>query len=176
MKTVIFDYFSYERRYSTYRRAGFYDTQYSERDHPDCRGRLRSDAQGRYGYRAVVPVAYPIPGDGPVGELLLKLGRHNMRPAHLHLRIDAPGFNQLTTALYPSGDAWITSDAVFGVKRSLVVDLHEVNDAEEAKKRGFKHGKPFKLLTFDLVLARPEESAAAREELARENGAKKSLL
>jgi protocatechuate 3,4-dioxygenase beta subunit len=43
--------------------VGFYDTQYSERDHPDCRGRLRSDSEGRYGYRAVVPVAYPIPGD-----------------------------------------------------------------------------------------------------------------
>ena len=57
---------------------GFYDTQYADRDHPDCRGRLRSDAEGGYSFRAVVPVPYPIPGDGPVGELLLALNRHNM--------------------------------------------------------------------------------------------------
>lgn len=53
--------------------------------------------------------------------MLLKLGRHNMRPNHLHLMIEAPGFNNLTTALYPEGDDWLSSDAVFGVKKSLVV-------------------------------------------------------
>lgn len=56
-----------------------------------------------------------------MGELLLKLGRHNMRPNHLHLMIEAPGYNKLTTALYPEGDEWMHSDAVFGVKKSLVV-------------------------------------------------------
>ncbi|KAI0302434.1 aromatic compound dioxygenase [Multifurca ochricompacta] len=63
---------------------GFYDTQYSDRAVPDCRGRLVTDGEGKYGYRAVVPVSYPIPGDGPVGELLVTLGRHNIRPNHLH--------------------------------------------------------------------------------------------
>lgn len=43
--------------------SGFYDTQYKDRGQPDCRGRLKADEEGRYGYRAVVPVAYPIPGD-----------------------------------------------------------------------------------------------------------------
>jgi len=56
-----------------------------------------------------------------VGELLLTLGRHNLRPSHLHMMIDAPGFHKLTTALYPEGDAILASDAVFGVKKSLVV-------------------------------------------------------
>jgi len=56
-----------------------------------------------------------------VGELLLKLGRHNLRPNHLHMMIDAPGFRKLTTALFPEGDAILSSDAVFGVKKSLVV-------------------------------------------------------
>jgi protocatechuate 3,4-dioxygenase beta subunit len=56
-----------------------------------------------------------------VGELLLKLGRHNLRPNHLHMMIKAPGFHKLTTALYPEGDPILSSDAVFGVKKSLVV-------------------------------------------------------
>jgi len=58
---------------------------------------------------------------GPVGQLLLTLGRHNIRPSHLHIMIDAPGFHKLTTSLYPEGDVFLSSDAVFGVKRSLVV-------------------------------------------------------
>ena len=56
-----------------------------------------------------------------MGELLLTLGRHNLRPSHLHMMIDAPGFHKLTTALFPEGDAILASDAVFGVKKSLVV-------------------------------------------------------
>jgi protocatechuate 3,4-dioxygenase beta subunit len=118
--------------------AGYYDTQYKDRGQPDCRGRLVTDNDGRFGYRAVVPVAYPVPGDvccllliilfsdaeivqGPVGELLLSLGRHNMRPSHLHMMVEAPGYQKLITALYPEGDQWLSSDAVFGVKKSLIV-------------------------------------------------------
>ncbi|KAI0916025.1 hypothetical protein AcW1_009408 [Taiwanofungus camphoratus] len=147
---------------------GFYDTQYATREKPDCRGRLRSDKDGKYGYRAVVPVAYPIPGDGPVGELLLKLGRHNMRPNHLHLMIEAPGYNKLTTALYPEGDEWMHSDAVFGVKKSLVVTLRDVHDDAEARQRGFPRGGSFKLLQFDIIMVSEEDSKAAREQYARE--------
>ncbi|KAI0315717.1 aromatic compound dioxygenase [Amylostereum chailletii] len=141
---------------------GFYDTQYSDRPNtgPDCRGRLRADEEGKYGYRAVVPVAYPIPGDGPVGELLTHIGRHNMRPNHLHIMIEAPGHKKLVTALYAQGDKFLASDAVFGVKKSLVVSYTDVNDSEEAKKRGFPQNKPFKLLQFDFVL--PTESEAQR--------------
>jgi protocatechuate 3,4-dioxygenase beta subunit len=58
---------------------------------------------------------------GPVGDLLQTIGRHNIRPNHLHMMIDAPGFRKLTTALYPEGDAYLASDPVFGVKKSLVV-------------------------------------------------------
>ncbi|KAH9833203.1 aromatic compound dioxygenase [Rhodofomes roseus] len=147
---------------------GFYDTQYKDREKPDCRGRLRTDKEGHYGYRAVVPVAYPIPGDGPVGDMLLKLGRHNMRPNHLHLIIEAPGFNKLTTALYPVGDEWMSSDAVFGVKKSLVVTLKDVYDDAEARKRGFPKGNSFKLLQFDIILVPEAENRIAREQFARE--------
>jgi len=142
---------------------GFYDTQYSDRTRPDCRGRLRSDEEGRYGYRAVVPVAYAIPGDGPVGELLTHLNRHNMRPNHLHVSIEAPGYRKLVTALYARGDKWLSSDAVFGVKRSLVVDLKVVDNEEEARLRGFPNGKTFKLLQFDFVLIPSEEAEVARQ-------------
>jgi len=151
---------------------GFYDTQYSNRQAADCRGRLRSDKDGKYGYRAVVPVCYPIPGDGPVGELLLNLGRHNMRPNHLHLMVEAPGFRKLVTALYPSGDEFLASDAVFGVKKGLVVKMVDVNDDAEARKRGFPKGGPFKLLSFDIILSPEAEAEAARVAFAEERAKK----
>ncbi|KZT01219.1 aromatic compound dioxygenase [Laetiporus sulphureus 93-53] len=153
---------------------GYYDTQYTNRDKPDCRGRLKTDKDGRYEYRAVVPVAYPIPGDGPVGEMLLKLQRHNMRPNHLHLMIEAPGYNTLTTALYPEGDQYLSSDAVFGVKKSLVVTLQDIHDEAEARKRGFPQGESFKLLQFDFILVPNEEAQAAREQFAQERAQKLS--
>jgi len=150
---------------------GYYDTQYTQRTVPDCRGRLRTDAEGNFGYRAVVPIAYPIPGDGPVGQLLLTLGRHNIRPNHLHIMIDAPGFHKLTTALYPEGDVFLSSDAVFGVKKSLVVKLTDVDDEAEARKRGFKNGTKFKLLKHEFTILTEEESAAARAQRAASSSA-----
>ncbi|KAG8950164.1 hypothetical protein FRC04_008019 [Tulasnella sp. 424] len=144
---------------------GFYDTQYSDRQEPDCRGRLKSQEDGSYAFRGIVPVAYPIPGDGPVGDLLKSLGRHNFRPAHLHIMIEAPGFETLVTALYPQGDKYLKSDAVFGVKTSLIVDLQDVTSDEEARAKGFKAG-PFKLLKQDFVLVKHEEAKAVRAERA----------
>ncbi|TFY78834.1 hypothetical protein EWM64_g5178 [Hericium alpestre] len=150
---------------------GFYDTQYAKREKPDCRGRLRSDSDGKYFYRAVVPVPYPIPGDGPVGDLLLALGRPNMRPNHLHMMIEAPGYRKLTTALYPDGDEWLSCDAVFGVKKSLVINYKDIDDEAEARRRGFPKGSKFKLLNFDLILPTVEESKAAFAQLAKQNAA-----
>ncbi|EIN08550.1 aromatic compound dioxygenase [Punctularia strigosozonata HHB-11173 SS5] len=107
---------------------------------PDCQRRLRLDKEGKYGYREAMPVAYPIPGDGPVGDLLMHLGRHNMRPNHLYLMISAPGCINNPTAIYPEGDGYLNSDALFGVKKSLVVvripvlqRLEDVNDDAEAR-------------------------------------------
>ncbi|KAI0792512.1 aromatic compound dioxygenase [Abortiporus biennis] len=146
---------------------GFYDVQYKDREKADCRGRLRTGKDGKYGYRAVVPIAYPIPGDGPVGELLIATGRHNMRPNHLHLMVEAPGYRKLVTSLYPKGDDFLQSDAVFGVKKSLVVDLEDVNDDAEARRRGFPKGGSFKLLHFDVTLVPEVEAEKAREEFAQ---------
>jgi len=141
---------------------GYYDVQYAERTAPDCRGRVRTDAEGNFGYRAVVPIAYPIPCDGPVGQLLLKLGRHNIRPNHLHIMINASGFHKLTTTLYPEGDLFLSSDPTFSVKRSLIVKLLEVDDETEARKRGFENGTKFKLLKYDFTILTEEEWAAVR--------------
>ncbi|TBU65983.1 aromatic compound dioxygenase [Dichomitus squalens] len=154
---------------------GFYDTQYTTRDRPDCRGRLHSDQDGHFGYRAVVPVAYPIPGDGPVGDLLLGIGRHNMRPNHLHLMIEAPGYRKLTTAFYPEGDLYLESDAVFGVKKSLVVKLQTIKDEAEARKRGFPKGDTFKLLQRDIILV-PEDLAAKAFKEKAEAAAKNAAV
>jgi protocatechuate 3,4-dioxygenase beta subunit len=99
---------------------GFYDVQYADRKDPNCRGRVHTDADGRFAFDATVPVSYSIPGDGPVGEMLAQLGRHTMRPAHVHFMLAAPGFRKLTTAIYVDGDPYIDGDAVFGVKPSLV--------------------------------------------------------
>ncbi|KIK67479.1 hypothetical protein GYMLUDRAFT_37608 [Collybiopsis luxurians FD-317 M1] len=142
---------------------GLYDTQYADRSEPDCRGRLYSAEDGSYAFRAVVPVSYPIPSDGPVGKLVTNLGRHVFRPNHLHMQVEAPGYEKLVTAFYPKGDPYLYSDAVFGVHTSLIVDLQEVTDTELSIKRGFKEGKPHRELHRDIVLATPEEGLAARK-------------
>ncbi|KAG6334717.1 hypothetical protein ID866_4377 [Astraeus odoratus] len=136
---------------------GFYDTQYADRSHPDCRGRLRSAQDGSFAFRAIVPTPYPIPGDGPVGELLLLMGRHNMRPSHLHVMVQAPGYHKLITAFYPEGCTYLQSDSVFGVKESLVVKLEQVSDEEEARKRGFPNGNSFKLMRLEIKLLTNEQ-------------------
>lgn len=149
--------------------TGLYDTQYPHRTAPECRGRLKTDEEGKYGYRAIVPAPYFIRHDGPVGELLLALGRHNARPNHLHVVINAPGFHKLTTALYLEGDPYLSNDVTFGVKKSLVVELTEIDDEVEARKRGFQNDTKFKLLTYDFVLLTEDEWASACVQRAKAN-------
>ncbi|KAF8700262.1 hypothetical protein AX14_000823 [Amanita brunnescens Koide BX004] len=145
---------------------GLYDNQYEVREGPECRGRLRSGEDGSYAFRAVVPTSYPIPHDGPVGKLLDTLGRHPYRPAHLHFRIDAPGYESLTMALYWKHDPYITSDAVFGVKTSLLIDPETITDTQLTLSRGFKEARPHAYLKHDLILATPEECKKARRLLS----------
>ena len=100
---------------------GFYDVQ--QKGHqPDfnLRGVFRTDDQGRYWFNAVRPKFYPIPDDGPVGKMLARMGRHPFRPAHLHYIIEANGYETLTTHTFDPDDPYIHSDAVFGVKESLI--------------------------------------------------------
>ncbi|CAK5273525.1 unnamed protein product [Mycena citricolor] len=143
---------------------GLYDTQYSNRGRPDCRGRLRTTDDGSFFYRAVVPVSYPIPSDGPVGNLLDALGRHVFRPSHLHMMLEAPGFEKLITALYPSGDPYLQSDAVFGVKSSLIENLTTETDPELTRARGFLNETSHKVLKHNFVLATVEEGIQAKKQ------------
>ncbi|MEK6243759.1 MAG: intradiol ring-cleavage dioxygenase [Pseudomonadota bacterium] len=98
-----------------------YDVQ--KGDAMDLRGIFRTDAEGKFWFRCVKPVSYPVPADGPVGKMLTATGRHPMRPAHLHFMISAPGYERLVTHIFVKGDKYLDSDAVFGVKESLIVDF-----------------------------------------------------
>ncbi len=102
---------------------GRYDIQYPGRDGYFLRGRFRTDARGLVQFWSIVPPAYPIPDDGPVGDLLTASGRHPWRPAHVHFHIAAAGHRSLVTHLFVAGEDYLDSDVVFGVKPSLIVDL-----------------------------------------------------
>lgn len=130
---------------------GFYDVQQPGiQSIGNGRALLRSDSEGRFHFRSVVPMYYPIPTDGPVGELLDATERHPYRPAHIHFLVTAPGYRELTTHIFIGGSEYIESDAVFAVKDSLVKDFTENTDPEEAARYGvqtpFRHGR------FDIVL------------------------
>lgn len=101
---------------------GLYDVQHQDADLRRARGVLHSDAQGRVRFRSVLPVAYPVPTDGPVGQMLTASGRHPWRPAHVHFMIRAPGFETLTTHVFRADDLYLDSDVVFGVRSSLIGD------------------------------------------------------
>lgn len=111
---------------------GYYDVQ-----QPDIqpkwnnRGRFITAADGAYRFVGIKPVSYPIPDDGPVGQMLGALGRHPWRPAHMHYLITAPGFKRLVTHTFVAGDEWLKSDAVFGVKGSLIAPYEAMPDAEQ---------------------------------------------
>ncbi|KXX82617.1 Hydroxyquinol 1,2-dioxygenase [Madurella mycetomatis] len=145
--------------------SGHYDVQHADRDAPSERCVMVSDEQGRFWFRGLKPVSYPIPHDGPVGRLLQLLKRHCWRPAHVHFMFGKDGWDRLVTALYLRGDPFETSDAVFGVKKSLVVDLGKV-DNEMAKEYGVDEG--IWLLKHDFVLTTQEQTEQLRDQLATE--------
>jgi hydroxyquinol 1,2-dioxygenase len=102
---------------------GFYDSQRDDLPGMRARGRFRTGADGRYSFRTVKPVEYSVPTDGPVGRVLDGMRRHAMRPAHLHFMIQAPGYVPLITHIFVKGDRYLDSDAVFGVKPSLITEF-----------------------------------------------------
>lgn len=118
---------------------GFYDVQYPDLETHQARGILTSQQDGSFEFRTVVAVAYPIPVDGPVGDLLRATDRHPWRPAHLHFMIKAEHYETLVTHVFRNGDRYLDSDAVFGVRQTLVADWIKQPDG------GFT-------LTYDFVL------------------------
>lgn len=130
--------------------AGHYDVQDENQPKTNLRGIFRTNEQGHFWFRTVKPCSYPVPVDGPVGELLTATGRHPMRPAHIHFMISAPGYRRLVTHIFVAGDEYLESDAVFGVKDSLVIDFSPHDSQEEAKK--YRVTAPFYLVEYDFRL------------------------
>ncbi|KAJ6085344.1 Intradiol ring-cleavage dioxygenase [Penicillium canescens] len=146
---------------------GFYDVQYAGRETADGRAVLTSDWDGMIYFKGIVPVPYPIPHDGPVGKLLSVLNRHPYRPSHIHFMFKKEGFDRLITALYLRGDPFESSDAVFGVKESLIIDLKRVGDVPGLAER-HSISSDTRLLQYDFVLITEEETRALRNKAQAE--------
>ncbi|MFI6546602.1 intradiol ring-cleavage dioxygenase [Streptomyces prunicolor] len=130
---------------------GFYDVQQPDVQPPgNGRGLFTADAEGRFWFRTCVPSPYPIPTDGPVGELLKATGRHPYRPAHIHFIASAEDHTPVTTHIFVAGSDYLDSDAVFAVKQSLVEDFTPTDDPSLAREFGIEN--PFRHARFDLVL------------------------
>jgi hydroxyquinol 1,2-dioxygenase len=130
---------------------GFYDVQ--RRDDLTLRGQFRTDAEGRFWFWSIRPSAYPIPDDGPVGEMLAAQGRHPYRPAHVHFIVRAPGCQPLVTHVFAEGDEYLESDAVFGVKSSLVRKYVECPPGTAPD--GTERSEKYVHMHYDFVLRLP---------------------
>jgi catechol 1,2-dioxygenase len=132
---------------------GYYDVQQKDVQ-PDnnLRGRLITGADGRYWFRSSKPLFYPIPHDGPVGELLRNLGRHPYRPAHIHFIVSAPGHQAVATHLFVKGDPYLETDVVFGVKDSLICEFTQHDNPKKAAEIGLQN--PFWTVEHEFKLVR----------------------
>ena len=101
---------------------GFYEQQDPKQAPMNLRGKFMTDAQGHFGFRSVKPAGYPIPVDGPVGDLVRAGKRHNFRPAHLHFLIFKEGFKTLISQIYVNDDDRLETDVQFGVTKALIGD------------------------------------------------------
>ena len=100
--------------------VGFYENQDPGQADMNLRGKFLTDAEGRFAFRSVMMVGYPIPSDGVVGRLLKAQNRHPYRPAHLHALICRSGFKVLISQVYDPADPHIDSDVQFGVTKALL--------------------------------------------------------
>jgi hydroxyquinol 1,2-dioxygenase len=131
--------------------TGRYDVQYDD-SRTSGRAALSTDDAGHYGFWTHKPVPYPIPDDGPVGELLGAVQRSPMRPAHIHFRVASPGYQTLVTHVFAADSEYLGSDAVFGVKESLVLDFEPRH--EPRGPAGRELDGPWWSLNFPVKLAK----------------------
>ena len=130
---------------------GKYDVQLSDTPTMRARGRFRTDAEGRYWFWSILPAYYPIPDDGPVGQMMRATGRSIYRPGHIHMQVSAAGHVLLTTHVFVAGSPYIDEDAVFGKRDSLVVDFDKHPPGKAVDGREMK--KPYHSASFDFRLA-----------------------
>lgn len=131
---------------------GFYDVQYRD-ERSAARAHLFTDAEGRYAFWALTPTPYPIPHDGPVGRLLAATNRSPMRASHLHFMVTSPGKRTLVTHIFVHGDEQLHSDAVFGVKASLIKEFVRQGPDTPAPGGRDLNGQTWSRVRFDIVLA-----------------------
>ena len=108
--------------------VGLYENEDPGQTDMNLRGKFRTDAEGRYEFRSVMPAGYPVPTHGPVGKLLAAQNRHPYRPAHVHFMVVAPGYKTLVTQVFVADDPNLDSDVVFGVTRPLIGDYRRHDD------------------------------------------------
>lgn len=133
---------------------GTYDMQREGQTEMLARGRFRTDEQGRYWFWSIRPSYYPVLVDGPVGSMLKRMGRHPNRPGHIHFKISADGFMPVTTHLFVADSPYLDSDAVFGVRDSLIVDFdsHSPGEAPDGRTMNVRYWSAH----YDVRLARPK--------------------
>lgn len=141
---------------------GFYDVQQpGVQPVLNLRGLFTADKDGRFWFRTIVPRYYPIPADGPVGQLLTATGRHPNRPAHIHFIVSAPGHLPVTTHLFVDDSPYLESDAVFGVKESLIKQFPVIDDPARAASAGLP--SPFRTVDFPVTLLRTDHASQAAQ-------------
>ena len=131
---------------------GIYDMQIGEGTEMRLRGRFMTDADGRYRYWSIKPYYYPVPSDGPVGDMLRAMGRHPNRPGHIHMMVYRDGYVPVTTHLFAHDSPYLDSDAVFGVRDSLIVTY--VQHGPGTAPDGRAMDKVFHTAAYDFVLAK----------------------
>ncbi len=136
---------------------GRYDMQYGADAGMRLRARIRTDADGRYRFWSIKPAYYPVPDDGPAGQMLRRMARHPNRPGHIHTMVAAKGYRKLTTHLFVSDSPYLDSDVVFGVRDSLIVDYTR-HPADSTAPDGRVMDRPWHSASFDFRLV-PEAAA-----------------
>lgn len=121
----------------------------------NLRRRIRTDAEGRYRARSIIPSGYGVPPESPTDKVLSALGRHGQRPAHIHYFVSAPGHRHLTSQINLAGDEYTHDDFAFATRDELVIEGKRIEDEGEAAKRGLQG--PFTEVVFDVELAPTEE-------------------
>jgi protocatechuate 3,4-dioxygenase beta subunit len=139
---------------------GLYDVQDPSQPKSNLRGRFHTGADGRYEFWTVTPVSYQIPSDGPVGELLRVTARHPWRAAHIHVIVSADGYEPVTTHIFDQANEYLESDAVFGVKDSLVYEFTRHEPGHEGIWPPGDPERPFYVVTCDFAL-QPGRSVTA---------------
>lgn len=130
---------------------GNYDVQLSSEPTMQARGKIRTDAQGRYRFWSIRPTYYPIPSDGPVGDLMRATHRSINRPGHIHMMVSAEGHVPVTTHLFVADSPYLNQDAVFGKRDSLVVPF--VQHAAGTAPDGTVMTQPYFTTSYDFRLA-----------------------